>query len=161
MPRGVYDRSKARKRKESGNGQQGADPFGAVIMDQDKIVYTPRPAPRNGRVDQQPWGQPYEVDAREVAPPPVGQWEGLYQDAMARLEQTPASKAIVYPFEDYRDAEAAQSGIQRRAERRFGVNAIRTGTRRDPPRLWVQRGPAWGKRLDPELAALNRDIEKG
>jgi len=70
MPRGVYDRSKARKRKESGNGQQGADPFGAVIMDQDKIVYTPRPAPRNGRVDQQPWGQPYEVDAREVAPPP-------------------------------------------------------------------------------------------
>jgi hypothetical protein len=156
----VYDRSKARKRKESGNGQQGADPFGAVIMDQDKIVYTPRPAPRNERVDPKPWGQPYEADVREFDPPQA-RWEGLYQDAVLRLEKTSANKAIVYPFEDFTTADAAREGVLRRSNRRLGKHAVLCGIRSDPPRMFVRRGSAWGKRLDPELAALNRDIEKG
>ncbi len=145
VPKGVYDRTKIKQRRdelrELAEGKNGNSPtFTPTVEDIEDLKPTPAsPKPRdNGR---QPWGQPYEVAATDFEPP--SKWEPLYEDALLRLEQTPASKAVVYPFEDDHTAERAYDGVVNRFRKRYGQHFIIAGVRKNPPRLFVRRGPNW------------------
>ena len=145
VPKGVYDRSKISKRRkelralvaEKANGNPPA--FSPTVEDVEDLA--PAPRAKNNGDGVQPWGQPYEVAATDFEPP--SKWEPLYQDALLRLEQTPASKAVVYPFEDDHTAECAYDGVVNRFRKRYGQHFIIAGVRKNPPRLFVRRGPNW------------------
>ena len=106
------------------------------------MVAAPAAAPQNN--GGQPWGQPYEARAEEFEKK-ESPWDGLYADVLLRLEKTPAHKAIVYPFKTDHDADRAYEAISRRARLRLGKGHVISGTRRDPPRMFVRRGPNWGR----------------
>ncbi len=142
MPRGVYDRSKAKPRQKRQKAKNGNSPVSFAPTVENVEDLKPAPASLKPRDNgHQPWGQPYEVAATDFEPP--SKWEPLYEDALLRLEQTPVSKAVVYPFEDDHTAERAYDGVVNRFRKRYGQHFIIAGVRKNPPRLFVRRGPNW------------------
>ncbi len=116
MPRGVYDRKKIKQRRDElralAEGKNGNSPaFTPTVEDVDDLA----PVKPHDGVN---WGKPYEVAAEQLDH--VSLWDELYADAMLRLERTSASKAVVYPFTNERDAERAYSAISDRVRKHHG-----------------------------------------
>lgn len=127
------------RRNKSAPPPNGSQDFTPTVEDLADLAPVPR-AKSNGD-GTQPWGQPYEVVASDLQVP--SQWEPLYRDALLRLERTPSHKVIVYPFDDDRTAERAYSGVSGRFHKHHDAGFAICGIRRNPPRMFVQRGPNW------------------
>ncbi len=136
MPKGVYDRSKMKRRQpDPGNGNRAYSP---TVEDMEDLT------PTSTNHEPPVWGQPYETNAADIEAKP-SPWEDLYSDVMLRLERTSESKAVVYPFKADHDADRAYEAINRRSRKRHGAGFVVCGVRRNPPRLFVRRGPNWHK----------------
>jgi hypothetical protein len=97
----------------------------------------------NGQRDPEAvWGPPVELAAIDV---PIQQrsqvWQDLYAEVILRLEKTPASRALAFPFKSEVLLKRAYAALRKR----FVPGVILINLRKDPPTLYIRRGPNWGK----------------
>ncbi len=99
----------------------------------------------NGHIDPDPgYSAPIEIDAASISIlRRGGRWTQLYIDLPLRLEQTPASKALVLRFASYALVKSAKAAIYKRSLNDHGGHFITLVVRKEPPTLYVRRGPNW------------------
>ena len=109
--------------------------------------YTVTPHSPNGSSDPNTlWGQIAEVKATDV-PARIRYhktiWDELYRELTLRLEQTNNRHALAVPFKDFKTVMRALTAIRHRFTRDHGAGSITLSAQKDPPVLYVQRGPTW------------------
>jgi hypothetical protein len=98
------------------------------------------------------WGQPVQISARAV---PNREhirkqvWDRLFADVCLRLEQTTTRHALAYPFESFRIATCAYSALYYRFTQQRGPKTVSMSIQKEPPVLYVQRGPNWTPKYRP------------
>jgi hypothetical protein len=137
MPRGVYPRQPKSEPEPAPNGAHD------LVADVEHTVEDYDDTPSITQDTHEPWGQPYEVAASHIKDGRM-KWDGLYEDVLLRLEVTPASRAIIYPFASVDDAEKAYAALRKRFNKHDDGFVI-CGVRRTPPRVFVRRGPDYKK----------------
>lgn len=98
----------------------------------------------NGR---QPWRDPMEVH-RSLMPSTHNPHEDLFRDVVLRLEKTPPSKALMYPFDSVEATHTAARSIAVMFARRIGKNVIEVKSAVNDdgtPVLFVARGENYVK----------------
>lgn len=99
----------------------------------------------NGNSNGHKWGQIQEVQVSEVPPMNRGNWAGLYDDLLLRLEQTSERFALAVPVADKKSGTAASASIRKMFERHPGPQSVNLAIREKNSQvyLYVWRGPAW------------------
>ena len=140
MPRGVYDRSKAKRKA-------GANNHGAIAEHRDDVVVGP-PRRREMASNGAAWGP-----ARVVSPDELptarrlgGKWVPLYRDALLRLEQTPRPDYIAYDFPVFNQCKYAIDCIRRWSARdKVDVELKFRSNKNGSASLFIRRGPDYKK----------------
>lgn len=96
------------------------------------------------------WSAPVEVSLTELPTSKRTSPERLafYEDALRRLERTPAGKALRYEFGDYKTANGYRDFMTSQCKKHLGRDKVRVSVAKNDDgtaRLYVCRGPAWGK----------------
>ena len=103
----------------------------------------------NGHADPTTlWGTFVEVPASQLPTTfhlPRAVWDALYAEVSLRLERTPASKALALPFKNFNLVQRAHVALRLRANRDRGQQAISFRQQKEPPVLYMRRGPNWSK----------------
>lgn len=91
------------------------------------------------------WAEPSEVSVSEL-PHAVRRRTGskyadLADDIVLRLEKTGPAHALAYPMRDFQSVKSARSSLYDLLKRAFGKQAVLFRIRKDPPTLYVRRGP--------------------
>ncbi len=98
----------------------------------------------NGHIDPDVgYGQPVLVKATAIPSRRTNRWISLYQDIILRLEQTPPDQALAVPFATYAFLKSAKATIFKRALKDHGADFVSLIVRKEPPTLYVRRGPNW------------------
>jgi len=143
MPRGVYDRSKAKRKA-------GANNHGAIAEHRDDVVVGPPRRPEmasNGAA----WGP-----ARVVSPDELptarrlgGKWVPLYRDALLRLEQTPRPDYIAYDFPSLKECNKAADRVRKWRKRdALDIEIAVYANGNGGATLYFRRGPEYHKKTD-------------
>ncbi len=101
----------------------------------------------NGHIDPDiGYGQPVLINAATIpSRASATRWNALYQDIMLRLEQTPQTQALAFPFATYAVLKSAKAAIFKRSLKDYGADFVTLIVRKQPPTLFVRRGPNWDK----------------
>lgn len=96
------------------------------------------------------WNNPTEVSLTELPISKRTSPERLafYEDALRRLERTPAGKALRYEFADYAKANGYRDFMTSQCKKHLGKDKVKVSVGKNDDgtaRLYVYRGPAWGK----------------